>query len=68
MLKRIRNVIDEVDESKNINEIKNIKKLKSEGNYYRIRLGDYRIGLSIESDKVVFVRFQHRSDIYRYFP
>ncbi|NPA92437.1 MAG: type II toxin-antitoxin system RelE/ParE family toxin, partial [Chloroflexi bacterium] len=36
--------------------------------FYRIRLGDYRLGLEIEGDTVVFVRFLHRRDIYRYFP
>jgi mRNA interferase RelE/StbE len=36
--------------------------------YYRIRLGDYRVGLKIENNTVCFVRFLHRKDIYRYFP
>lgn len=37
--------------------------------FYRIRIGDYRIGLQIESDNLVyFVAFDHRRDIYRHFP
>ena len=36
--------------------------------YYRIRVGDYRIGLKEEKGKIIFMRVLHRKDIYRYFP
>ena len=36
--------------------------------YYRIRIGNYRIGLQIENELVYFVAFDHRKDIYRNFP
>jgi mRNA interferase RelE/StbE len=65
---RLKEIINEVDNAESPYEIKNIKKLKGEGDYYRIRLGDYRIGLKIEDDTVFFVRLLHRSEIYRYFP
>ena len=68
LLRRIRQVITEVDDAESIHEINNLKKLKAEGNYYRIRLGDYRFGLIIENDTVCFVRFLHRSEVYKYFP
>lgn len=32
------------------------------------KLGDYRIGVALENDAVVFVRFLNRIDIYKYFP
>jgi len=31
-------------------------------------MGDYRIGVAIKNDKVVLAAFDHRSDIYTYFP
>ncbi|MBN2373363.1 type II toxin-antitoxin system RelE/ParE family toxin [bacterium] len=68
LLSQVRGIIKEVEEAKGILEIKNIKKLQAEGHYYRIRLGDYRIGLLIKNDTVIFVRFLHRGEIYRYFP
>ncbi len=43
-------------------------------NKYRIRLGNYRIGISIENNKNYdfdifwFERFLNRKNIYRYFP
>jgi len=36
--------------------------------FYRIRVGDYRIGVTIECDLVTFVRCLPRKDIYKYFP
>lgn len=68
LISRVQEIIQEVDHAESIHEIKNLNKLKAEGNYYRIRFGDYRIGLIIEDDTVTFVRLLHRNEIYRYFP
>ncbi len=68
LLERVRNVIQEVEEAQDIHSIRNLKKLKAQGNHYRIRIGDYRLGLIIEDNTVSFFRCLHRSDVYRYFP
>ncbi len=68
LLQRIRTVIEEVETAENLNEVTNIKKLKGVGAYYRIRVGDYRIGIVVNEDTVIFVRALHRKDVYRYFP
>ena len=68
LLERVQQVIQEVEEAKNIHSIRNLKKLKAQGSHYRIRQGDYRFGLIIENKTVRFVRFLHRSEIYKYFP
>ena len=65
---RVQEIIRQVDDADLMDDIRNLKKLRTKGKYYRIRLGDYRIGLTIEADTVCFVRFLHRSEIYRYFP
>lgn len=67
-LKRVKETIEEVETAIRVLDIRNLKKLRKEGRYYRIRLGDYRIGLIIEDKTIVFVRLLHRSEIYRYFP
>lgn len=43
------------------------KKLKGEGNKWRIRVGDYRVVYSIEDDRLVILIIDvgHRKDIYR---
>ena len=65
---RVRGVIDRVEQVQSLQEIENLKKLRSGDRYYRIRIGDYRIGLAVEESTVIFVRFLHRKDLYRYFP
>ena len=57
--------IEEVDD---LREVSNVRKLSGSGNYYRVRIGGYRLGLLLNQDTVVFVRCLPRRDIYQYFP
>jgi len=68
LLKRVREAIDEVKKAQDLGDVKSLSKLKGYKTFYRIRLGDYRIGLDVAEDKVIFTRILHRKDIYRYFP
>ncbi|GAB4440788.1 MAG: type II toxin-antitoxin system RelE/ParE family toxin [Anaerolineae bacterium] len=68
LLKQIREVIEEVKLAKGLKDITVLKKLKGYETFYRIRLGDYRIGIDIVENKVIFTRFLHRKEIYKYFP
>lgn len=68
LLLRVQAVIEHVEQIDDIQQIPNLKKLSGEDAFYRIRIGDYRIGLLVEEDIVTFVRFLHRKDMYRYFP
>ncbi|MFI5331517.1 MAG: type II toxin-antitoxin system RelE/ParE family toxin [Desulfobaccales bacterium] len=68
VLERLQEVIQEIEAAASIQDLKNLKKLSSESRHYRLRLGDYRLGLIIEADTVTLVRLLHRKDIYRYFP
>ena len=61
-------VFDEISVCQDINEISNLKKLSGYKSYYRIRLGQYRIGLRYKEGMLIFERIMHRKDIYRYFP
>ena len=60
--------VKQVKEATTIEEIINLKKLTGYKSAYRIRTGDYRIGVIIENNNVVFVAFAHRKDIYKRFP
>ena len=68
MLTKVEQIIGQVEKVENPHLILNLKKLKADRNFYRIRSGDYRLGLIIENDTATFVRLLHRSEIYRYFP
>jgi mRNA interferase RelE/StbE len=61
-------IIEQVEKARDLQEITEVKKLQGADNYFRLKIGDYRIGLILEQDRVLFVRFLHRKDIYRYFP
>jgi mRNA interferase RelE/StbE len=68
LLNRVREVIEAVEKGDSLADLPSLKKLKDGGNYFRLRVGDYRIGMNLENDTVIFVRFLNRKDIYKYFP
>jgi mRNA interferase RelE/StbE len=68
VLKKIKLVIEQIENAENLQQINQVKSLKGETNYYRIRIGDYRIGIYVDQNRVRFVRFLHRKEIYQNFP
>ncbi|MDJ0844187.1 type II toxin-antitoxin system RelE family toxin [Crocosphaera sp.] len=68
LLIKIKEIIQEIETVTTLGEIKNLKKIKGEANFYRIRIGEYRIGIKVNEDTVTFVRLLHRREIYRFFP
>lgn len=68
LLQKIQATIETIEIAISPTEIPNLKKMKGKGSYYRIRIGDYRMGLVLEKDTVIIVRVLSRKEIYRYFP
>jgi mRNA interferase RelE/StbE len=68
IFKQIRAAIDHIEQAQSLREIPNMKKLSGSGNYYRMRVGDFRLGLKIVGDTVSFIRCLDRKEIYRYLP
>jgi mRNA interferase RelE/StbE len=68
LLKHVKEIIEAAEKAGSLVEMSNLKKLKGSGNYFRLRIGDYRIGIALEGDTIAFVRFLNRKDIYKYFP
>jgi mRNA interferase RelE/StbE len=68
ILERVEQAINIVKNADTLQDIKALNKLSGYDSYYRIRLGDYRIGIEVSGDEIIFVRILHRKDIYRYFP
>ena len=65
---RVKQVITEVKKARDRSDLSNIEKLKGHDKAYKIRIGDYRMGLFIESDTIIFSRLLHRKEIYKKFP
>ncbi|WP_374686914.1 type II toxin-antitoxin system RelE/ParE family toxin [Promineifilum sp.] len=66
--RQIQSIIVAVEKADSLVAVAGVKKLQGEGEYFRIRSGDYRLGILLDGDRVVFVRCLHRKEIYRYFP
>jgi len=61
-------VFEDIPKSDNVFEVFDIKKMRGYKGYYRIRMGDYRIGCRIEGNRIIFYRVKSRNDIYKVFP
>ena len=61
-------VLEALEKAKNVTEIKDLKKLSGYTNYYRIRIGNYRMGLQIIDPKIIVVIILHRGTVYKVFP
>lgn len=60
---------DELPTVPSLHGLANLKKLKGYKNYYRIRFGEYRVGVELKDDGVVLLKVVlHRRNIYRRFP
>lgn len=66
--KRVELVIKDVKEAENKSAIKKLDKLEGHASAYKIRIGDYRIGIFVEDETVIFSRLLHRKEIYKRFP
>jgi len=67
-LKGVEKSIKKVRNARSLREVRNFEKLKGYNTFYRIKIGDYRVGVELIDDKIIFTRFLHRKDIYKYFP
>lgn len=68
-LKRIEKVIIECETASQTSEINNLKKLKGYTDYFRIKSGNYRIGIQLIDKSIIrFIIVTHRKDIYKRFP
>lgn len=68
-LQRTEKTILKLEKANSLKDVKNLKKLSGFSNYYRIRLGDYRIGVEqIDNRTIRLIIIAHRKDIYKKFP
>jgi mRNA interferase RelE/StbE len=67
-LKSIADIIEMVKSVESFEEVAGVKKLTGFDDAFRIRSGNYRIGVFLEDGVVQFARVAHRKDIYKIFP
>ena len=61
-------IFKELPEANSIFELGRVEHMKGYSSYYKVRFGQYRIGLKMDNDRAILERALHRKDIYRYFP
>jgi mRNA interferase RelE/StbE len=66
--KKISKLIETLKAIDSLHEMQHIKKIEGYDCYYRLRVGDYRLGLKLSGNSVELIRFLHRREIYRRFP
>ena len=68
LVARLRQVIERLEAVDTLGAMANVKRMQGWSHYYRIRIGDYRMGVKLDDDAVVVLRVLHRREIYRRFP
>jgi mRNA interferase RelE/StbE len=68
LLLSIKSVLQQIESAKTSTEIPNLKKMEGTSHYFRIRIGDYRMGIYFDKNTISVSRFLHRKEMYRYFP
>ena len=69
ILQRLKRIITHLEISSSLSQEPNIKKLSRYSNYFRLRIGDYRIGFELLNKTTIrFIIIAHRKDIYKIFP
>jgi mRNA interferase RelE/StbE len=66
--KRLLDVLEKLQQMDSLGDMSNVRKIQGYEEYFRIRIGDYRLGIKITKDYIEMLRFLHRKDIYRKFP
>ncbi len=65
---RVKAVIIKCEVAEKFSDISNVKKISSFTTFYRIKVGDYRIGIEYDGFNIDFIVVAHRKDIYAIFP
>jgi mRNA interferase RelE/StbE len=68
LLARVKAVLVELENTDILDSISSVKVMKGHPDYFRIRIGDYRLGFKRIDGGVRIIRFLSRGDIYRKFP
>ena len=68
LLDRIRRTIEQVETATDLTEVDELKKMVGFDDFFRIRIGDYRLGIVLNGETIEFVRCLPRRDLYRFFP
>ncbi|TAN68027.1 MAG: type II toxin-antitoxin system RelE/ParE family toxin [Methylobacter sp.] len=61
-------VFEELVLTSSIYEMGKVEKMKGYDGFYKVRFGNYRLGLALENEVIVVKTVMHRREIYKFFP
>jgi mRNA interferase RelE/StbE len=61
-------LIGQIKKADILSGISGVKRIEGYPGYFRIRIGDYRLGVKLTENQIEIIRFLHRKEIYRRFP
>ncbi len=64
-LKKITKLYERIENAVSIYDIQDIAKLQGTKNLYRIRLGDYRVLIELEDNRIIILAVVPRGSAYR---
>lgn len=66
--RKIEKLILDIKKADSIWDLQNIKKLTGYSIAFRIKIGNYRMGVFVTTEQIELARFLKREDIYKVFP
>ncbi|MXZ89508.1 MAG: type II toxin-antitoxin system RelE/ParE family toxin [Dehalococcoidia bacterium] len=66
--RRVERIVEQLQSAPSAASVTGLVSMQGYANHYRVRVGDYRLGIIVDGDTAILVRFLHRRDIYRHFP
>jgi len=66
--KKLLELIEQIKETDSLANLKGVRKIEGYQNYFRIKVGNYRLGIKLTKKRIELIRFLHRKEMYRRFP
>ena len=65
---QVEQVIEELKAAPTIRDMHGVSRMTAPGEHYRVRIGEYRLGITMDGQTAILRRFLPRGEIYRRFP
>lgn len=61
-------VFDDLPNYSSLSDTGKIEKMTGYKDYFKVRFGNYRVGIKKENDCIILETVKHRKEIYKFFP
>lgn len=68
LLGKIENIIIQLESAQSLDKVSNVKKLTGFKNYFRVQIGNHRLGFELKKSTILIIIIADRKDIYKRFP